>query len=201
MKTGFISLSCLILMGACPTNTAQSEAPGSERAQADIRALDAFARRAFDVGATPGLGVAVVAHGQIIYSASLGFADVDAGVPAGDSTLWYVASTSKSFTGFGVALLEAEGALNVNAPITTLLPRAKWRPAVRPAELSLASFLTHTHGIADDPLVTSAAYTGAIPEAAWGDLLRLHAPLPTRQLAYTRRPGGGAKVRVSMLSL
>src|SRR5262245_49314690 len=134
MKTGFISILCLILVGACATNTAQSAASESAQAQADIRALDAFVRRAFDLGATPGLGVAVVAHGQIIYSASLCFADVDAGIPASDSTLWYVASTSKSFTGFGIALLEAEGALNVNAPITELLPRAKWHPAVRPAE-------------------------------------------------------------------
>jgi CubicO group peptidase (beta-lactamase class C family) len=185
MKTGFISLLCLILMGACATNTAQSAASRSGQAQADIRAIDAFVRRAFDIGATPGLGVAIVSHGEIIYSASLGFADVGAGIPASDSTLWYVASTSKSFTGFGIALLEAEGALEVNAPITALLPRAKWHPAVRPAELTLASFLTHTHGITDDPLVTSAAYTGAIPEASWGDLLRLHAPLPTRQLAYS----------------
>src|SRR5262245_49697180 len=177
------TLLCLVLMAA--TAMAQTAAPSSKPIEADIRAIDAFVRRAFDFGATPGLGVAIVAHGKIIYSASLGFADVDAGIPANDSTFWYVASTSKSFTGFGIALLEAEGALNVNARITELLPRAKWRPEVNPAELTLASFLTHTHGIADDPLVTSAAYTGAIPEASWGDLLRLHAPLPTRQLAYS----------------
>src|SRR5215470_6682667 len=126
MKTGLVTLSCLVLMAA--TAIAQTAAASSKPIQADIRAIDAFVRRAFDVGATPGLGVAIVAHGKIIYSASLGFADVDAGIPANDSTFWYVASTSKSFTGFGIALLEAEGAINVNARITELLPRAKWHP-------------------------------------------------------------------------
>jgi CubicO group peptidase (beta-lactamase class C family) len=185
MKTGLIGLWCLILTGACATEGAQSATSRSGQTQVDIHAIDAFTRRAFDIGATPGLGVAIVANGRIIYSASLGFADMSASISASDSTLWYVASTSKSFTGFGVALLEADGALNVDAPITKLLPRASWHPAVHPAEITLASFLTHTHGISDDPLVTSAAYTGAIPEAEWGDLLRLHAPLPTRQLAYS----------------
>ncbi len=189
MNTRLITLSCLVLMAATAMGITaplgSKPTRPTQPTQEDIRALDAFVRRAFDIRATPGLGVAIVAHGKIIYSASLGFAYVDAGIPVSDSTLWYVASTSKSFTGFAVALLEVEGALNVNARITELLPRAKWHPEARPAELTLSSFLTHTHGIIDDPLVASAAYTGAIPEAAWGDLLRLHAPLPTRQLAYT----------------
>jgi CubicO group peptidase (beta-lactamase class C family) len=157
------------------------------RAAADTRiaAIDRFTRRAFALGVTPGLGVAVVSDGRIVYTAGLGHADVQEGIQVSDSTLWYVASTSKSFTGFGVALLEAAGEIDVNAPITRLLPRATWHPDARPGELTLASFLAHTHGLTSGPIVMSAAYTGAFTEDRFGELLALNAPRPTRDLAYS----------------
>ena len=124
-----------------------------------IQRIDAFVRRAFAQGVTPGLGVAVVSDGRIVYTAALGHANVQEGIPVTDSTLWYVASTSKSFTGFGVALLEAAGDVDVSAPIARALPRAKWHPDARPNELTVASFLSHTHGLNSGPLVTSAATT------------------------------------------
>ena len=152
---------------------------------ARIAAIDRFTRRAFALGVTAGLGVAVVSDGRIVYRAGLGHADMQARIAVSDSTLWYVASTSKSFTGFGVALLEAADEVDVNTPITTLLPHAKWHPAARPAELTLASFLAHTHGLNSGPLVTSAAYTGAFTEDRFGDLLAFSDPLPSRDLSYS----------------
>jgi CubicO group peptidase (beta-lactamase class C family) len=152
---------------------------------ARVEAIDRFVRRAFALGVTPGLGVAVVSEGRVVYTAALGHANVQEGIPVTDSTLWYVASTSKSFTGFGVALLEAAGEIDVNAPITRLLPRATWHADARPGELTLASFLSHTHGLDGGTLVISAAYTGAFPEDRFNHLLAFSAPLPTRDLAYT----------------
>lgn len=150
-----------------------------------IQRIDAFVRRAFELGVTPGLGVAVVSDGRIVYTAALGHANVQEGIPVTDSTLWYVASTSKSFTGFGVALLEASGDLDVTAPITRVLPRASWHADARPAELTLAAFLSHTHGLSSGPLVTSAAFTGAFPEEQFNQLLAYSHPLPNRDLNYS----------------
>jgi CubicO group peptidase (beta-lactamase class C family) len=150
-----------------------------------IERIDQFIRRAFATGVTPGLGVAVVADGRVVYTAGLGFANVQEGIPVSDSTLWYVASTSKSFTGFGVALLEAAGEVDVNAPINELLPRASWHPNARPREISLASFLAHTHGLNSGPLVTSAAYTGAFPETEFHRLLGFSGPRSSRDLSYS----------------
>ncbi len=150
-----------------------------------IHAIDQFVRGAFALGVTPGLGVAVVSDGRIVYTAGLGHANVQDGIPVTDSTLWYVASTSKSFTGFGVALLEAAGEIDVAAPIPRLLPRATWHRDARPNELTLASFLSHTHGLNSGPLVTSAAYTGAFPEEQFNHLLAFSDPLPSRELSYS----------------
>jgi CubicO group peptidase (beta-lactamase class C family) len=175
------------LLVTLPLLTMSCRAPAIATPAPDPRvaAIDAFVRRAFALGVTPGLGVAVVSDGRIVYTAGLGFADVQAGIPVNDSTLWYVASTSKSFTGFGVALLEASGEVDVDAPITTLLPHAKWHPDARPTELTLASFLSHTHGLNSGPLVTSAAYTGAFPEDRFAELLAFSNPRASRDLTYS----------------
>lgn len=173
------AIALAVLTASCRT------VPAPTTADPTIQRIDGFVRRAFALGVTPGLGVAVVSDGRIVYTAALGHANVQEGIPVTDSTLWYVASTSKSFTGFGVAMLEAAGELDVNAPITRVLPRAAWHPNARPEELTLASFLSHTHGLNSGPLVTSAAYTGAFPEERFNQLLAFSDPLPTRDLNYS----------------
>ena len=149
------------------------------------RAVDSLATRAMADGLAPALGIAVTMDGRTIYARSLGMADVTAGVPADDHTLWYIASTSKSLTGFGVSLLAQQGKLRFEDPITRLLPRAKWNPAVHAESLTLAHFLSHTHGIDDNAVVQSAAFTGAIPEDRWPELIAVAGPRPTRDLVYS----------------
>ena len=175
-----LPLALTLVAASCRTVPAPPVTPDPR-----IQAIDQFVRRAFALGVTPGLGVAVVSEGRIVYTAALGHANVQEGIPVTDSTLWYVASTSKSFTGFGVALLEAAGEIDVNAPITRVLPHATWHSNARPGELTLASFLSHTHGLNSGPLTTSAAFTGAFTEDQFNSLLAFSEPLPTRDLAYS----------------
>lgn len=149
------------------------------------KAVDSLAAKSVAEGLAPALGVAVTMDGRTIYLKSHGTADATAGIPADDRTLWYVASTSKSFTGFGVALLAHRGALRLDAPITALLPRVRWHPDVHADSLTLAHFLSHTHRVADNAVVTSAAFTGAVPEAGWPSLIPLAGRLPTNDLMYS----------------
>ena len=149
------------------------------------RAVDSLSARAVAEGFAPALGVAVTMDGRTIYLKSHGSADVAAAVPADDRTLWYIASTSKSFTGFGIALLAHQGVLRIDAPITGLLPKVQWHPAVRADSLTLAQFLSHTHRVNDNAVVSSAAFTGAIPEARWPALIALAERRPTDDLVYS----------------
>jgi CubicO group peptidase (beta-lactamase class C family) len=149
------------------------------------RIVDSVSARAVADGLAPAFGVAVTMDGKTIYSKSFGMADATAGLRADDRTLWYVASTSKSFTGFGVALLADRGALRFDAPIQTLLPTARWTPEIHAESLTLANFLSHTHHINDDAVVTTAAFTGAIPESRWPDLIALDSREKTDDLIYS----------------
>ncbi len=154
-------------------------------AAAIAKAVDSLATRAVADGLTPALGVAVTMDGRTIYAKSHGIADVSKEIPANDRTLWYIASTSKSFTGVGVSLLAQMGALRFDAPITTWLPSAKWNPAVHADSLTLAHFLSHTHRVNDNAVVMSAAFTGEIPEARWPGLIALGGRMPTNDLVYS----------------
>jgi len=149
------------------------------------RAVDSLAKRVIASRVTPGLGVAVVMDGQTILAKGYGWADAGAKIPADERTLWYVASTSKSFTGFGVALLVSQHVIGLSRPITTLLPGVQWPDGVDASRLTLAHFLSHTHHINDDAVVQSAAYTGAFPEAEWPALIRFARPSGNDDLVYS----------------
>src|SRR5215203_901210 len=152
-----------------PLSALQAQ-PGRPSAATIARLVDSLAARAVADKIAPALGVAVVMDGKTILARSYGMADASARLPADDNTLWYLASTTKSFTGFGVSLLADRGVLRFDTPITKLLPNVKWNPAVHADSLTLARFLSHTHYVDDQAIVQSAAFTGEIPEARWPDL-------------------------------
>jgi CubicO group peptidase (beta-lactamase class C family) len=155
-------------------------------APADLaRAVDSLARRIVASGVTPGLGVAVVMDGKTILAQGYGWADAAAKIPADQRTYWYVASTSKSYTGFGIALLVNQRVIGLSTPITTLLPGVQWPEGVDASRLTLAHFLSHTHHINDDAVVQTAAYTGAFPESEWPNLIRFARPTGNDDLVYS----------------
>ncbi len=153
---------------------------------ADIaRAVDSLAARVVAAGISPGFGVAVVLDGKTIFAKGYGWADATNRIPATDSTLWYLASTSKSYTGFATSLLAHQGVIDVNAPITTLLPDVTWPATVDAARLTLANFLSHTQHLQDNAFVYNAAFTGAFPEREAARLIQYVAPSGNQDLVYT----------------
>jgi CubicO group peptidase (beta-lactamase class C family) len=149
------------------------------------RAVDSLAARIVESGVSPAIGVAVVIDGKTILTRAYGWADATAQIAATDRTLWYLASTTKSYTGFAVSLLAHEGVIDLAAPITTLLPGVRWPAGVDATRLTLAHFLSHTHHISDNAVVQSAAFTGAIPESAWPGLIQYAAPSGNADLVYS----------------
>ncbi len=174
------ALNGLLLISS--TATAQQHRPTSALV---AHLVDSLAAKVVADGLAPGLGVAVAMDGHTILSKGYGMADVTAGIPATDRTLWYLASTSKSLTGFGIALLADRGVIRFQDPIMKLLPGVQWNSGVHSDSLTLASFLSHTHHVNDQSVVTAAAFTGAIPESRWPELIRLAERMPTNDLVYS----------------
>ena len=171
---------CIVSLANGVAQTQQASPSSAQIADA----VDALASRAMKLGILSGLGVAVTMEGRIAYARTFGWADASARIGADDDTLWYIASTSKSFTGFGVALLVHQGALRLDESIVSVLPRAQWHPSARPQSLTLSHFLSHTHDLDDRAIVMSAAYTGEIAENDWPRLLARAERKPVHALEY-----------------
>ena len=174
----------LALLSLAAVAPAQAQ-PRAADAKTIARKVDSLVSRAMADRLAPALGVAITMDGRTIYSRSAGMADPTAGIRADDHTLWYIASTSKSFTGFAISLLADRGALSLDAPIVSLLPGVAWNPEVHADSLTLANFLSHTHHINDLAVVQSAAFTGEIPESQWPSLIALAGRQPTDDLIYS----------------
>jgi CubicO group peptidase (beta-lactamase class C family) len=149
--------------------------------------LDAFIARALATDVTPGMAVAVVRGTDIIYAKGFGFADKEAGRRVNADTQFYIASTTKSFTGLAASLLATRGAIDLDMPLSRALPRAKIHADVSADKITLRDLLTHTHGIMPGgPVDLRTAYTGEFTNAELLDLLRFHGPAPTgRAFVYS----------------
>ena len=88
--------------------------------------------------------ILVAERGQVLFSGGFGMADFELGVPNDPSTRFMIGSVSKQFTAAGVLLLEVEGRLKVNDPLSKFVPDYP-----RGDEISLHHLLTHTSGVPD----------------------------------------------------
>lgn len=136
-----------------------------------------FLQQTLQAQRIPGLQVAVVKDGRIVFSESVGLANVEDPVAATPQTLFPLNSATKSFTGVAMMQLAEAGQVDLQAPISRYLddlPEA-WR-AVRVRQL-----LAHTSGL-PDILDAQGLLGGGSEQAAWQAVTRV----PAEAAAGTR---------------
>ena len=148
-------------------------------AASDIRA---FAERALErAPVVPGFALTVVADGAALIVDGFGSAHAASGTPVTDTTVFYIASSTKSFVGMTAAILAGRGELDLDAPLSRAIPGLSLTPPVDADAIPLVRALTHDLGFDNSGVVYRTAFTGLIERA---DLLRVLA-------GYTReRPRG-----------
>lgn len=106
--------------------------------------------------AIPGLAVALVEDGAMVWAEGRGVADVDEGVPVTPDTPFWIASVTKTFVGLTFLQLAADGVIDLDAPMARLpefrdfcgwlanteLPFARGLDC--DAQLTVRTLLTHT---------------------------------------------------------
>jgi CubicO group peptidase (beta-lactamase class C family) len=139
--------------------------------------IDSVVTALFALGAAPGMAVVVVRDTAPIYMKGFGHADLESRRPVTPQTVFYVASTTKSFTGLAAAMLDRQGKISLDAPLSRYLTGIRLQSPLNPDSISIRSLLTHTHGIADGPVAYRLAYTGDYSgNAQLAGLLAEHAP-------------------------
>lgn len=76
----------------------------------------------YTVDGSPGAAVGVYRHGKILFAKGYGLADLESRTPITPQTQFHVASTSKQFAAFAVALLAQRGQLDLDADVRRYLP-------------------------------------------------------------------------------
>ena len=135
----------------------------------------------YDHTNSPGCALGVYRDGRIVYSRGYGMADLNQGIAITSATPFYIASTSKQFTAFSVALAAEQGRLSLDDPIRKFIPEL---PAYAEA-ITVRHLVHHLSGIRDYLglwSVSGRSFADQVPEAVALDLI-------TRQKQLDFGPG------------
>jgi CubicO group peptidase (beta-lactamase class C family) len=141
-------------------------------AQNPVAAIDSTIQQLMSLNISPGLGVVVVRDTQIVYMKGFGFADIEKQRRFDATSVFYIASSTKAFTGLAMAILDQQGAFDLDTPLSRYLRNVKLATPLNPDSITIRSLITHTHGIGNSgPVVMRLAYTGEYNSDA--ELIRL----------------------------
>jgi len=104
-------------------------------------------RELMEDGDIPGLCLVIVKDDEPLYIKGFGYADVEKQTPVNPGTLFELCSNSKAFTALAVLKCEADGLVNLDAPVTNYLP---WFYTVykgEKQEITIRQLLHQTSGI------------------------------------------------------
>ena len=109
-----------------------------------------------------GMSLAVFDEEGVFYRQSYGYADVEAGIPAGEDTIYRAASVSKCVTALVALDLASEGKIDPEAPLPRL-GRCEVVSRYPDAPITLRHLLTHTAGLADSETYREAVAEKVLP--------------------------------------
>lgn len=115
-----------------------------------IQSINSFIDRAMKRWEVPGLAIAIIRDGALVYRRVSGLRDVERNLPVTQNTLFAVGSISKSFTVTGLAMLARAGKLDWDAPVTNYLPELTLRsphPGQPGRPVSTRDLITHRSGM------------------------------------------------------
>jgi CubicO group peptidase (beta-lactamase class C family) len=128
---------CLGLAGAAAAASA-APADGDDLAAQ----IDAFLAASYPAD-EPGAAVIAVRDGKVVYRGAHGMADLELGVPLEPDMVFRLGSVTKQFTAAAILLLEEQGKLSIDDPITKFLPDYPTHGHT----ITIAHLLAHTSGI------------------------------------------------------
>lgn len=112
--------------------------------QPQVDSLVEATRKAFDI---PGIAVAVVKDGKVVFAKGYGVASLNTGKKVDENTRFGIASNSKAFTVAALAILADEGKLKLDDKVTDYIPEFKMYDPYVSQEFTIRDLLTHRSGL------------------------------------------------------
>jgi CubicO group peptidase (beta-lactamase class C family) len=169
-----LSLTIVAALISAPIHALAQSSTGAD--------LDAWITHQMSLRSIPGMQVAVVKDGQLVYSRAYGLANLQTPVPVTEDTVFSINSATKTFTGVEILRLVERGEVDLDAPVSTYLADlpAAWRP------ITVRQLLTHLSGL-PDILTPDGGYVG--PDRASALAALVDKPLrstPGERFAYNQ---------------
>lgn len=136
MRIRFIAV---LLMAALLTGAAFAQPP-----EPDFDAITQAIEAQMQAQNIPGLAIAIVHRGEVIYAEGFGVRSTEDDAPVTPDTLFRIGSTTKPLTALAVLRMVEQGTLDLDAPISAYLPDLTIGGAI-----TLRQLLSHTAGLND----------------------------------------------------
>jgi CubicO group peptidase (beta-lactamase class C family) len=180
IKALLMSVACVIVLVASAVGQTSPALPIK-----DIDAIDSLVSTEFAKDSLGSITVGVIAGSQLVWTRSVGFADMRTHRMANRNTVYRIGSITKPFTAVMLMQLMAAGKIRLSDPVERYLPEVK-QIASRPQGAAPFTFLqlaAMTAGLAREPDEVGPFWTG--PVSNWEKTL--FAALP--HTSYISFPG------------
>jgi CubicO group peptidase (beta-lactamase class C family) len=138
-RFAFLGLLCFSPIAA---GLAQARPPADP-----LRDLDAYTTKAVADWKVPGLAIAVVKDGRIVFAKGYGVRELGKPAPVDTQTLFAIGSTTKAMTSASIGMLVDEGKLHWDDHVTKILPTFQLADPYVTRELTIRDLLTHRAGL------------------------------------------------------
>jgi CubicO group peptidase (beta-lactamase class C family) len=134
------AFTALILFSFAASSLGAQSTSGSQFA----RQVDSIANHVLETTGVPSASLAIVQHGRLVYANAYGSAKLDPKTPATSTMRYALGSISKQFTASAILLLQEEGKLSLDDPVSKFVPGL-----TRGDEVTVRQVLSHTSGYQD----------------------------------------------------
>ncbi len=122
-------------------------ASGADAARKELEGYDQLVQGMIDAWHVPGLAVAIVKDGEVIFQKGFGYRDREKKLPVTEDTLFAIGSSTKAFTTFVMGTLVDEGKLDWDKPVSTFLPGFKLYDRTATELMTPRDLVTHRSGL------------------------------------------------------
>lgn len=114
--------------------------------------VDSLFKRTAIANHFPGIAYGIVVDGEMIHTGNYGYTDIDKKIPVSSSSVFRIASMSKSFTAMAILKLRDEGKLRLDDPAENYIPAMKKLKyaTVDAPKITVRHLLTHGAGFPED---------------------------------------------------
>ena len=122
----------------------------SQAAETNSQSLDSMIVEYMELNNIPGLAVAAVNSGKVIWTGTYGFGNVELETPINENTLFHIASVSKTITATVLLSLHAKNLFELDDDVNDYLPFRVRNPNAPEVPITFRHLLRHRSSIADN---------------------------------------------------